>query len=389
MGALYVHVPFCVSICPYCDFVVYAGRAARGPDSQTSRFVDALVTEIALRGRRTAPLRSVYLGGGTPSLLQARQVARILDAVAGAFGIESAAEVTIEVNPGPHERGELGALREAGVTRVSIGAQSFDAAELRRLGRRHNAADVADTFGAARRAGFESISLDLLYDVPGQTLASWAASLAAALELEPDHVSAYALTLDDGTVGADQLPPRSGATTWRARARPEQDEDRAADMYELADETLARAGLSWYEISNWARQGHASRHNVAYWRSELWEAVGPGAHRYDGIRRGWNSARLDGYLSALERGDLPPGESTEDLSEHERVALRLRTADGIAADDVSGSALEQLEWAQANGLASIRSGRIVLTRAGRLLANEVMRGLSGDEERRAVTAARA
>ena len=369
--ALYVHFPFCLSICPYCDFVVYGGRAARGPDNQVARFVDALVTEIELRGR-AAPLGSVYLGGGTPSLLAARDVDRILRAVDAAFGIADGAEITIEVNPGPADRGDLAGFAAAGVNRVSIGVQSADTGELARLGRRHSAADVATTLTQARAAGIASVSVDLLYDVPGQTIAAWRASLDVTLALEPDHVSAYALTLPESDGVGDHLPPSAGAERWRARARQEQDDDRAADMYEFADERLARAGLDWYEISNWARPGHASRHNQVYWQGGAWQAVGPGAHAYDGVAtRRWNAASLELYLQALEAGRLPLGGnsvSAESVAVAESVVLRLRTASGVDLTELG----EVAEWAAHHGLIEATAAqRVRLTRRGRLLSNEL------------------
>jgi oxygen-independent coproporphyrinogen-3 oxidase len=393
-AGLYVHIPFCVSICPYCDFVVFAGRAARGPDSQIERFAAALSAELRLRAddldRRWGPvgerppLATLYLGGGTPSLLPAGDLARLIALVRERFGLVAGAEVTVEVNPGPAERGDAVAMRAAGVTRVSIGAQSFEAAELRALGRRHEPGDVAATVRAAREAGIESISLDLLYDVPCQTPASWAQSLAAALALEPDHVSVYALTLDDpddegstGTLG-DHLPLRRGARAWRRRAQAGQDEDRAAAMYEVADERLSAAGLSWYEISNWAVPGHASRHNLGYWSGAPWEAVGPGAHAFDGVTRRWNAARLDGYLAALgpsggSRPTLPPGASDRGGSgPGEPAILRLRTSDGLPRPTLDDPRLgDALRWAVGGGLLAETGDRLVLTRRGRLLSNEV------------------
>ena len=375
--ALYVHFPFCLSVCPYCDFVVYGGRAARGPDNQVARFVDALVTEIELRGR-AAHLGSVYLGGGTPSLLAPQDVARILAAADDAFGIADGAEITIEVNPGPSDRGDLAGFAAAGVNRVSIGVQSTDAGELARLGRRHSATDVVTAVAQARAAGIPSISLDLLYDVPRQTIASWCASLDVTLALEPDHVSAYGLTLpdSDGDGGDDHLAPTAGAARWRERARREQEEDRAADMYELADKRLERAGLDWYEISNWARPGHESRHNQVYWHGGAWEAVGPGAHAYDGIAtRRWNAASLELYLQALEAGRLPLGGnsvSAESVAVAESVVLRLRTASGVNIKELGDIA----EWAAHSGLIEPTAGeRVRLTRRGRLLSNELFERL--------------
>ena len=243
--ALYVHVPFCVSICPYCDFVVYAGAAARGPRSRIDAFVEALETEIDLRadaldeafgppsptlsvGTGSRPqLETLYIGGGTPSLLPADVVARLVELVRQRFGLAEGAEVTLEANPGPDERGDPGALVRAGIGRLSIGAQSLDGVELQRLGRRHRPEDVGDAVTAAREAGIGSVSLDLLYDVPGGSLEAWTASLEGALALAPDHLSLYALTLDDpdaeGLTGpaGDHLPTTSGARRWRAAARPD------------------------------------------------------------------------------------------------------------------------------------------------------------------------
>jgi oxygen-independent coproporphyrinogen-3 oxidase len=370
-------------------------------------FVEALETELHLRAdaldatfgspRGTTastqtdasrpPLLSLYLGGGTPTLLPAEQLERIVDIVRGRYGLANDAEVTIEANPGADERGDLPRLREAGVNRLSIGAQSLDARELRALGRRHSPADVASAVAEARRAGFQSISLDLLYDVPDGSIASWRRTLAAAIALHPDHLSLYALTLDDPdaeglTVQAgDHLPVSAGARRWRERVRPKQDDDRAASMYEHATERLAAAGYRGYEISNWARPGHESRHNIAYWQRRPYEAVGPGAHAFDGLTRRWNAARLDTYLAALGPHDgrpprLPPS-GTETLDEGtaaaERAILGLRLADGLALAEGRREPLRKhLHWALDAGLlAQTPEERLVLTTRGRLLSNEL------------------
>lgn len=411
-AALYVHVPFCISHCPYCDFVVVAGREARGPANRIGAFLAALEVELELRATaldarwgRSAPnaqtsgaspgpqdpkarpaLSSLYLGGGTPSLLPPEAIARLIGVVRDRFGLAPDAEVTLEANPGRDERGEARALREAGVTRLSIGAQSFDATELRALGRRHAPADVVATVLAARDAGIASISLDLLYDIPGSTLEVWARTLDAALRLEPDHLSLYALTLDDPDAegltgsGGDHLPLRPGARRWRDRARTGQDDDRAAAMYELADDRLAEAGFSWYEISNWARPGHRSRHNLVYWQGHAWEAIGPGAHAFDGVDRRWNAAQLDGYLMALLPAagppQMPPGGTqlgSARTREADVVILALRTSAGLAARALARPALgPSLRWAlDAELLRRTSGGRLVLTRTGRLLSNEL------------------
>ena len=382
--------------------MVVAGSAARGPDSRVTSFAAALASEIELRAdavdaRFGAPssasrpaLASVYLGGGTPSLLPADEVARLLNLVGARFGIAEHAEVTLEANPGPDERGDAAALARGGVNRLSIGAQAMDAALLRRLGRRHAPTDVADAVAAARAGGIPSVSVDLLYDVPGQTTAMWSATLDAVLALGVDHVSAYALTLDDpdaeGITGplGDHLPTRAGARRWREAAAREQDEARAADQYRLAAARLAGAGFRGYEISNWARPGHESRHNLAYWQRLPYEACGPGAHAFDGVERRWNAARLDAYTGALAGPSptLPPGgRETVDAAgaSDEAAILGLRLDTGLALAEASrppSPLAPHLEWALRAGLLERFAGaggeeRVRLTIDGRLLSNEL------------------
>jgi putative oxygen-independent coproporphyrinogen III oxidase len=399
--ALYVHVPFCLSLCPYCDFVVYAGAAARGPRARVDAFVAALLSELDLRAgladaafgppgsAARPPLESVYLGGGTPTLLPTESVAAILALVRQRWGIVDGAEVTIESNPGPDERGDAAALVAARVTRVSLGAQSFDQGLLRRLGRRHRPADVADAVGEARTAG-ASVSVDLLYDVPDQSVDAWAATLDGAIALGVDHVSAYALTLDDpdaeGITGplGDHLPTTSGARRWREAAVRGQDDDRAATQYGLAVDRLGAAGYRGYEISNWGRPGHESRHNLVYWHRRPYAAVGPGAHAFDGAVRRWNAARLDGYLAALAphggRARLPPGGSDaidRATADAETMILALRLDTGVTLDEArTGRLATQFDWARAAGLLEhvddpARGGRVRLTTKGRMLSNEL------------------
>jgi putative oxygen-independent coproporphyrinogen III oxidase len=396
---LYVHVPFCVSLCPYCDFVVYTGAAARGRGNRIDLFVDAMKTELALRadalderfgqpgGAARPELQTVYLGGGTPSLLSPDAVATILGLVRERFGIADGAEVTIEANPGPDERGDPAALRSAGVNRMSFGAQSFDPLELARLGRRHRVRDIADAVAGAREAGIESINLDLLYDIPGGTLETWMDSLELALSASPDHLSLYALTLDDpdseGLTGpnGDHLPVRKGARRWRDEAVPEQDEDLAAAQYHHAVHRLGGDGWRGYEISNWARPGHESRHNIGYWERLPYEAVGPGAHAFDGVVRRWNAARLDAYLASLAPLDdsaprLPPGgcEVVDNATAaRERAILGLRMDRGLPLSAAMEPPLgEWFGWAlAAELLALVDEDRVVLTTRGRLLSNEL------------------
>ncbi len=380
---------------------MYAGAEARGPRARVAAFVRALLAELDLRadeldrrfgrfGTAARPaLETLYLGGGTPSLLGGDVIGALVARVRDRFGLATGAEVTLEANPGPDERGDARLLVAAGITRISFGAQSFDPTLLRRLGRRHRAADTDAAVSEARAAGIASVSLDLLYDVPGQSLGAWRSTLDAALALEPDHVSAYALTLDDpeaeGITGllGDHLPTPPGARRWRATAIGQQDEERAAAQYLAAVDRLASEGYRGYEISNWARPGHESRHNLAYWERRPYEAVGPGAHAFDGAVRRWNAARLDGYLGALDPADrsspsLPPGGSeaidgTTAAAEAVMLALRLDT--GIAARDAEAGPLgPHLAWAHDAGLierSQAPEPRVRLTTRGRLLSNEL------------------
>ena len=395
-AGLYIHIPFCVSLCPYCDFVVYAGSAARGPKNRIDAFLAALHVELDLRadaldgafGKRRPPLDTLYLGGGTPSMIPGSDLADVIAHVRARFGLRKDAEITVEANPGPDERGDMTAMVAAGVNRLSLGAQSMADATLTRLGRRHRVRHVADAVGAAREAGIRSVSLDLLYDVPGGSLDAWMTTLDAALELAPDHLSLYALTLDDpvaegltAEVSGDHLPTTAGARRWREIARPLQDEDRAAAEYHHAVHRLAEDDWHGYEISNWARPGHESRHNLAYWERRTYEGVGPGAHAFDGVTRRWNAARLDGYLAALTPTDgaaptLPPGGSEEldaPTAAAERVILGLRTDRGIPVGAAHEPPLDDsFGWAISAELVDVtEDDRIVLTTRGRLLSNEL------------------
>jgi oxygen-independent coproporphyrinogen-3 oxidase len=390
-----------VSLCPYCDFVVVAGAAARGPRARVDAFVEALDAELCLRAdvldarfAERPPLETVYLGGGTPTLLAPEVIGRLLARVRERFGLTADAEVTVEANPGPDERGDATALRAAGVTRISYGAQALDDALLRRLGRRHRVAHVGAAVAEARAGGIPSISLDLLYDVPGQSLGDWMDTLDAALALAPDHLSLYALTLDDpdaeGLTGelGDHLPTTGGARRWRTTARDEQDEDRAAAQYHHASALLDELGWRGYEISNWARPGHESRHNLAYWQRRPYEAVGPGAHAFDGATRRWNAARLDGYVAALTPADgstpgLPPG-GDERIDERaaavEATILGLRLDSGLSLAEALRPPLgDQFGWALAAELVEVVPAdpeeRVRLTTRGRLLSNELFRRL--------------
>ena len=277
---LYVHVPFCKTKCPYCDFNTY-----QGIESQMGGFLEAVTGELRLWGRHLPssnggrpPVRTVFFGGGTPSYLPDGDIAAILSAAADAFAIDSGAEITIEANPGDLDAGACRGLLRQGVNRLSIGVQSLDNALLQLLGRRHTADGAIEAFQTAREAGFDNVNLDLMYGLPHQSLAQWEDTIERLAALSPEHISLYALTLEEGT------PMR----VWADQGKiPEPDPDMAADMYALARRVLAASGYRHYEISNWALPGRESQHNLIYWRNEPYLGVGPGAHSRLGAYRFW------------------------------------------------------------------------------------------------------
>lgn len=374
---LYVHVPFCRLVCAYCDFVTVGGRA-----DDIARYTDALVAEIGLR---PAPgkLRTIYLGGGTPSLLSGEQAGRVIRAATRRWERAAVEEITVEANPSEREVPDWGGLRGAGVNRVSLGVQSLRDEDLDALARGHTAREARAAYAAARAAGFDNVSIDLIYGIPGQTLAGWRDGLAAAVELGPEHISCYALQL---VLEPDEwaAPPRPGALRWRARMASRQDDGLAAEQYRAAEEVLREAGYGHYELSSWARPGRESRHNAAYWARRPYSGIGAGAHSYDGVaERSWNVRDLDAYLRATEAGERPLGgrELLDPATRAwEAVALGLRRVDGIdraafAAEfgrDPLEGATEAVSRTMDDGLLEVQEGALRLTARGRLLASEVL-----------------
>ena len=374
---LYVHVPFCRLVCAYCDFVTVGGRADDIP-----RYTDAVVAELALR---PAPgeLRTIYFGGGTPSLLAADHVATIVATARDRWGSIALDEVTLEANPSAREAPDWAGLRDSGVTRISLGVQSLRDDDLHALTRGHTAREGREAFVAARAAGFDNISIDLIYGIPGQSLDDWRDGLNLAIELGPEHLSCYALQL---ALEPDEwaAPPRPGALRWRNRMVTRQDEALAADQYGLAERMLAAAGYRHYELSSWARPGCQSRHNEAYWARRAYTGVGAGAHSYDGCsERSWNTRNLDAYLADVEAGrrSLAGHESLDEATRaFEAVALGLRRVDGISrrafAVEFDADPLERYGEAVGastrTGLLEVDGDALRLSVQGRLLAGEVL-----------------
>lgn len=374
---VYIHVPFCRVRCGYCDFNTYTATELRGARQDT--YADEVIREISLARRvltDAGPLRlaaTVFFGGGTPTLLPPGDLARMLASAVDAFGLEAGAEVTVEANPDTLTDEVASALAAAGVTRVSIGMQSAVPRVLAVLDRTHEPANVATAVGAARRAGLD-VSVDLIYGAPGESLADWRLSLETALALGPDHISAYALIVEEGTKLERHI--RRGEV-----ASP--DDDLQADMYELADELLSAAGYSWYEVSNWARDAaHRSRHNLAYWRGTDWWGFGPGAHSHIAGLRWWNVKHPAAYAQRLALGESPAaGREQPDAEARtlERVLLQSRIAEGLPIDSLAPAAAREVAGLIADGLidgAAALAGRIVLTLRGRLLADAVVRTLT-------------
>ncbi len=373
----YLHVPFCSVRCGYCDFNTYTSSELRGAKQED--YASTLIAEIALARRvlqdlgALRPMDTVFFGGGTPTLLPAGDLARMLGAATAAFGLAEGAEVTVEANPDTVTPEVARTLAEAGVTRLSVGMQSAVPHVLAALDRTHRPENVRTAVAAAKDAGL-AVSVDLIYGAPGESLGDWEASLDAALALESDHISAYALIIEDGTKLARQI--RRGEV-------PTPDDDLQADMYELADARLAAAGFDWYEVSNWSRTvEQRSRHNLAYWRGSDWWGFGPGAHSHVAGLRWWNVKHPAAYAQRLAASESPAA-GTERPDEEslllERILLKSRIREGIAVDELAADRRPRVAGLIADGLvdpaAAVR-GRVQLTLRGRLLADAVVRELT-------------
>ncbi|MET8539704.1 radical SAM family heme chaperone HemW [Kitasatospora sp. NPDC004799] len=375
----YLHVPYCASRCGYCDFNTYTATELRSSGAVASQetYADNVVAEIRLArkvlGDADLPVRTVFLGGGTPTLLPARDLVKMLAAIREEFGLAEGAEVTTEANPESVDPAYLAELREGGYNRLSFGMQSARPHVLRLLDRHHTPGRPEACVAEARAAGFEHVNLDLIYGTPGESDDDWRASLDAAIGAGPDHVSAYSLIVEEGT--------RLAARVKRGEL-PMIDDDVHADRYLIAEEALSAAGYSWYEVSNWATTPEGRcRHNELYWTGADWWGAGPGAHSHVGGVRWWNAKHPAAYARALAE-HRTPAQAREVLADEdrrvERILLELRLADGIPLDLLTPTGRRAADRHLADGLLAAgpyQQGRAALTLQGRLLADAVVRDL--------------
>ena len=356
---LYVHIPFCARICPYCAF--YKDLLYR---SQTSRFCEAILSDLDLLRTRFAILpETIYFGGGTPTALTTGQLEFLLKRFAQHLDLSSLQEWTIEANPGSVSARKAALLRSLGITRISLGVQSWNDDLLKLLGREHNARQAEESFRLLRAAGFSNINVDLMFGLPGQTIEQWKLTLEKTIALQPDHISAYCLTYEEDTE----------FFLRHTRGEFRQDVDSDAEFFELAMSTLENAGYEHYEISNYARPGFASVHNYAYWLSKDYLGIGPSAVSTVGMQRRQNVCDYRSYIDRVLSGQSPSASIenlTGEMKRMERIALSLRTSDGVSASELKGFAREQNEFI-ALGLLRKSNGNFVLTRNGKTLADSV------------------
>lgn len=388
MSALsfYVHIPYCVRRCGYCDFNTYTplellkGELFTGElrdsatlESVSSDYIDAVLREIEIaKVQAPSVVPTIFFGGGTPSLLRAADLGRVITAIRQGWEVSTDCEITIEANPDSVDAAKLRQLREVGFNRISFGMQSAVPHVLKVLDRTHQPENIALVVESARSAGFESVSLDLIYGTPGESLDNWRTSVETALALSVDHLSAYALIVEKGTKLAAQIKRGDLAMPI---------DDLMADMYLLVDELCEGAGLSWYELSNWSKPGHESRHNTAYWKSANWWGLGPGAHSHINGIRWWNVKHPTAYKNALFAGNSPEQERevlTLEQQSDESMMLAIRMRSGISLSDLTQRQQDLVsKYARSGHLHSTQwsKGFLQLTPQGRLIADRIVREL--------------
>ncbi len=374
--SFYIHIPYCVKRCGYCDFNTYTpGELKAGSDiaEVSTGYIDLLIAESKIaKGKLqgSKPIETIFFGGGTPTLMEPADLGRVLDSLKSDFGFATNIEITIEANPDTVSKEKLAALRNVGINRISFGMQSAATHVLAVLDRTHNPENVVKATNWAREVGFDQVSVDLIYGTPGETIEDWRATIKSALELPITHISAYALIVEDGTKLAAQV--KRGEIVIP-------DDDQTADKYLIADEEFSKAGFNWYELSNWSNAGGECRHNIAYWEGANWWGLGPGAHSHIDGERFWNVKHPNAYRERLE-ADQSPIMDSEVLSfeqkESERVMLEIRLPGGIAKSSLTAQSLARLESYLTGGQISREywdQGQISLTLSGRLMADRIVR----------------
>ena len=380
--SFYIHIPYCIRRCGYCDFNTYTPSELKDGEASVAKvsqgYVDAAIIEINQAfaffnaKNQVRPIETIFFGGGTPTLLPAADLARILDELREKFGFSENIEITTEANPDSVSAVDLKSLRTAGMNRVSFGMQSAKTHVLATLDRTHNPARVSEVVNEAREAGFEHVSLDLIYGVPGESIDDWKESVNTALSLPIDHLSAYALIVEEGTKLGAQV--RRGDVVMPP-------EDETADKYLLVDELATKAGMDWYEVSNWSLTGGEARHNIAYWHSNDWWGIGAGAHSHVQGVRWWNVKHPTTYISKLISGESPMLENetlTKEQMRFEEILLRIRLSSGLPLDFFTEAELVILNSYLAQGHLeekSWQSGQLKLSISGRLLADQIVRAL--------------
>ena len=373
--AFYIHIPYCVKRCGYCDFNTYTPselKIATGLSEVSNSYIDLLLLEIKQAKAQvgSAFVPSIFFGGGTPSLMEPSDIGRVIDQIKQEFVLNSDAEVTMECNPDTVSKENLAAFREVGVNRVSFGMQSAVPHVLATLDRTHNPENLLQVTTWAKEVGFSEISVDLIYGTPGETLSDWQKSIDAALSLPITHISAYALIIEEGTKLAAQIKRGEVASV---------DDDLAAEKYLLADKEFTAAGFQWYELSNWAKPDSLSKHNLAYWLGENWWGAGPGAHSHLNGKRFWNVKHPNLYKEKIQ-SNLSPIADSEVLEEiqiaSEKLMLSLRLPSGVEKESLNQDQISELsDYVESGHLDHLNwnQGRATLTLEGRLIADQILR----------------
>jgi len=369
--SFYVHIPYCIKRCGYCDFNTYTPSELQDGatlEIVSNDYIDAVLRELEAAPKDVVP--TIFFGGGTPSLLPAHDLGRVIAAIKARNGLTADCEITLEANPDSVTAEKLAEYLHDGFNRISFGMQSAKPHVLAALDRTHNPANVEKAITMARAAGFQSISVDLIYGTPGETLQDWQDTVETALSLDIDHISAYALIVETGTKLAAQI--KRGELTMP-------NDDLMADMYLLVDQMCEAKGLTWYELSNWSKPGHQCRHNIAYWENKNWWGLGPGAHSHIDARRFWNVKHPTTYKQRVFAGESPVLESEQLTAEQikdESILLGIRMRDGLQVELLEPHQMEVLAVYRENGFIQLQEDRVILSPAGRLIADRIVREIT-------------